>query len=50
VDWVNGKLYWTDVIHKHIEVYDQSTGVRRVFIATGDTTTPKAIVVEPVTR
>ena len=50
VDWVNGKLYWTDVTHKHIEVYDTTTGNRRVLIRTGNTTEPRAIVVDPSTR
>ena len=50
VDWVNGKLYWTDATLKHIEVYDMQTGIRKVLIRTGNTTSPRAIVVDPATR
>ena len=50
VDWVNEKLYWTDVTLQHIEVYDTTTGIRRVLIRTGSTTKPRAIVVDPSTR
>ena len=50
VDWVSGKLYWTDGRLQHIEVYDTITGNRRVLIRTGSTTKPKAIVVDPATR
>ena len=50
VDWVNGKLYWTDATLKHIEVYDMQTGIRKVLIRTGSSTTPRAIVVDPAAR
>ena len=50
VDWVNKKLYWTDATLQHIEVYDMPTENRRVLIRTGNTTTPRAIVVDPSTR
>ena len=50
VDWVNGKLYWTDATLQHIKVYDTTTGNRRVLIRTGNTTNPRAIVVDPSTR
>ena len=50
VDWVNGKLYWTDATLQHIEVYDTTTGNRRVLIRTGSTTRPRPIVVDPSTR
>ena len=50
VDWVNGKLYWTDSTLKQIEVYDMQTGIRKVLIRTGNTTSPRAIVVDPATR
>ena len=50
VDWVNEKLYWTDATLQHIEVYDTTNGNRRVLIRTGNTTKPRAIVVDPATR
>ena len=50
VDWVNEKLYWTDTTLKQIEVYDMQTGIRKVLIRTGNTTSPRAIVVDPATR
>ena len=50
VDWVNEKLYWTDGTFQHIEMYDTTSGNRRVLIRTGNTTTPRAIVVDPSTR
>ena len=50
MDWVSGKLYWTDVTLQHIEVYDTTTGNRRVLIRTGNTTKPRAIVVDPATQ
>ena len=50
VDWVSGKLYWTDATLQHIEVYDTTTENRRVLIRTGNTTKPRAIVVDPSTR
>ena len=50
VDWVNRKLYWTDATLQHIEVYDTTTGNRRVLIRTQNTTIPRAIVVDPSTR
>ena len=50
VDWVNGKLYWTDATLQHIEVYDTATGNRRVLIKTQNTTILRAIVVDPSTR
>ena len=50
VDWVNGKLYWTDGALQHIEVYDTTSGNRRVLIRTGSSTELLAIVVDPSTR
>lgn len=47
-DWVNQKLYWTDYCDDDIEIYDPSTGVRRVLFDVG-LTEPYAIVVDPTT-
>lgn len=49
-DWVNEKLYWTDYCDDDIEVYEQSTGYRKVLINTGSNTSPKDIIVDPSTR
>ena len=49
-DWVNKKLYWTDAGDKDLEVYDPSTGCRRVLVKTGENSKPRAIVVDPNTR
>ena len=45
---MNQKLYWTDYCNDDIEVYDPSTGVRRVLFDVG-LTEPHAIVVDPTT-
>lgn len=50
VDWVNGKLYWTDASLRCIEVYDVSSGIRRELLRTGLNTIPRAIVVDPANR
>ena len=47
-DWVNQKLYWTDLCDDDIEVYDPTTQVRRVLFDV-DITEPWAIVVDPTT-
>ena len=47
---MNEKLYWTDATLKQIEVYDMQAGIRKVLISTGNTTSPRAIVVDPATR
>jgi len=49
-DWVNKKLYWTDYCANDIEVYDPSTGYRRVLITTGSSSNPRGIVVDPRNR
>jgi len=47
-DWVNKKLYWTDAADKDIEVIDPiSSGHRKLLISTGNTSIPRAIVVDP---
>ena len=48
-DWVNEKLYWTDFCKKVIEVYDPSSGYRRVLLNTGINSYNKDIVVDPTT-
>ena len=50
VDWISDKLYWTDASLKHIEVYDQKSGDRKILIETGNETTPRGIVADPCNR
>ena len=49
-DWVNRKLYWTDAVDKDIEVIDLVTTHRKLLVSTGNTTIPRAIVVDPRNR
>jgi len=46
-DWVNRKLYWTDADDNDIEVIDPVTTHRKLLISTGNTTTPRALVLDP---
>lgn len=48
-DWVNEKLYWTDGCDDDIEVYDPSTGDRRVLFQMSSSSYTLAIVVDPGT-
>ena len=49
-DWINEKLYWTDYCDNDIEVFDPSSGYRKVLINTGSNTDPSDIIVDPTTR
>jgi len=49
-DWVNRKLYWTDAQERDIEVLDALNGQRKLLVSTGNTTTPRAIIVDPNNR
>ena len=46
-DWINEKLYWTNPDSKTIEVYDLSTGYRKVLVEVDQGSLPRAIVVDP---
>jgi sugar lactone lactonase YvrE len=46
VDWVTGKLYWTDAWEKIIEVSDLHGQYRRALITT-DIDMPRAVVLHP---
>ena len=46
VDWISGKLYWTDAKRDAIYVGDLRNG-RKVTIIEGKIDSPKAIVVSP---
>ena len=48
-DWVGRKLYWSDAVHREIEVLDPLTGDRRQLVYTGASTVPRGMVVDPVT-
>ena len=51
VDWINDKLYWTDIVHAKIEVADIfDSNMRKVLLRTGANTLPRAIVVDPRNR
>ena len=49
-DWVNKKLYWTDLADDDIEVFDPDTNYRKVLFKTGSQSQPRGIVVDPSTR
>ena len=49
-DWVNKKLYWTDLEDDDIEVFDPDTNYRKVLFETGRGSQPRGIVVDPSTR
>lgn len=49
-DWINEKLYWTDLCASDVEVYDPTTTYRRVlFNSTTGVLNPHGIVVDPTT-
>ena len=52
VDWINGKLYWTDVRERHIGVLDLSDGRNYKYnlLLTADNMSPRGIAVDPSTR
>ena len=51
VDWISNKLYWTNNGQfDGIGVLDLSAGYHRYLINTGQDNSPKAIVVDPLTR
>ena len=43
------KLYWTDAGDYDLEVYDPSTNYREVLVQNGNTSRPRAIIVDPCT-
>ena len=50
VDWVSGKLYWTDAGWARIEAMDLDTLVRVEVLHTGTNTAPRGIAVDPARR
>lgn len=49
-DWINKKMYWTDAGKKTLEVYDPLQLRRRILFRTGNTSNPRAIVLDPTTK
>ena len=50
VDWLNGKLYWTDVQTRWIGVLDLNTRFYKMLITTEADANPREIVLDPTTR
>lgn len=46
-DWVNKRMYWTDVFNKEIRVYDPLTNIQQTVIHTGHRFGLNSIVVDP---
>ena len=46
-DWISQKLYWTDYCDDDIEVYDPTSGARRVLFDL-DLESPYGIVIDPI--
>ncbi len=49
-DWVNEKLYWSDICADDVEVFDPETAYRKVLVNTGPDSDPRGIVLDPTTR
>ena len=50
VDWINHKLYWTDVETRWIGVLDLTTQYYWMLLTTQSDVRPREIVVDPMTR
>ena len=52
VDWINNKLYWTDVRERSIGVLDLSNNrnYKHNLLSTVDNLSPRGIAVDPTTR
>ena len=50
VDWINSKLYWTDVQTRWIGVMDLTTRYYGMLLSTQADVNPREIVVDPTTR
>ena len=49
IDWLTHKLYWTEAIHRRIEVTDMNVTMRTVLVWSG-LDKPRDITVHPRTR
>ena len=50
IDWVSGKLYWTDAGWARIEAMDLDNLIRIELLRTGTNTIPRGIAVDPSRR
>ena len=46
-DWISQKLYWTDYCDDDIEVYDPTSGARKVLFDL-DLDSPYSLVIDPI--
>ncbi len=49
-DWINKKLYWTDVTRGTLEVMDVETGYRKVLISMGRDAQIRGLQLDPINR
>ena len=50
MDWVSGKLYWTDAVWARIEAMDLENLIRIELLRTGTNTAPRGIAVDPTRK
>ena len=50
MDWISGKLYWTDAGWARIEAMDTETLIRVEVLRTGPNTAPRGIALNPMRR
>ena len=50
LDWINNKLYWTESVHRRIEVLDLDTMYRTPLINAAPHTGLRSIVVDPLMK
>ena len=52
VDWVNNKIYWTDISERRIGVIDLlgKNNYKYDLLSTGENSSPRGIAVDPTTR
>lgn len=50
VDWIGSKLYWTDNGLDRIGVMDFLSGHYSILVNTGAATSPRGIIVDPISR
>ena len=51
IDWISSKLYWSENgLAERIRVLDLNSGYHMSLINTGQDTSPRAIIVDPINR